>query len=185
MREFRLALGLVDNEFEPMRRAMMDIGMELNTVAKDEHVPEVERHIRTLKERTRSVYNTVPFLRMPTMMTVEMVYSRQFWLNIFPPSDGGCLRNCEPSWISVRPQDRLRQALPHRVWRLHTNPRGTQQRHDDSNHRSNSLASNRQRPRWVLLHESHHRAPPKPNRMDTLTNATGRREPRPRAGMTQ
>jgi hypothetical protein len=85
---FRLTLGLVDNEFEPMRGAMMDISMELNTVAKDGHVPEVERHIRTLKERTRSVYNTVPFLRMPTMMTVEMVYSSQFWLNIFPPSDG-------------------------------------------------------------------------------------------------
>jgi hypothetical protein len=34
------------------------------------------------------VYNTVPFLRMPTMMTVEIVYSSQFWLNTFPPSDG-------------------------------------------------------------------------------------------------
>ena len=62
--------------------------MTLNTVSNDEHVPEVERHIRTLKERTRCVYNTLPFTRMPNRLIIEMVYASTFWLNSFPPADG-------------------------------------------------------------------------------------------------
>jgi hypothetical protein len=59
LRGFRVKFCHADNEFEPMRKALLDIGMELNVVAEAEHVPEVERYIRTIKERTRSVYNTV------------------------------------------------------------------------------------------------------------------------------
>ena len=60
----------------------------MNVVAWDEHVPEAERYIRTVKERTRCVYNTVPFKKMPARMVIEMVYASVFWLNIFPAADG-------------------------------------------------------------------------------------------------
>jgi hypothetical protein len=62
--------------------------MELNVVSNDEHVPEVERYIRTVKERTRCMYNSVPFRRMPSRMVAEMVHASVFWLNMFPPNDG-------------------------------------------------------------------------------------------------
>jgi len=72
-RGFRVTLGMMDNEFEHLRANFVNLGLELNVVANDEHVPEVERYIRTIKERTRSVYNMLPYKRMPARMLVEMV----------------------------------------------------------------------------------------------------------------
>jgi len=60
----------------------------LNITAEDEHVPEVERYIRTIKERTCAVHNTVPFKKMPGMMIVEMVHASNYWLNMFPANAG-------------------------------------------------------------------------------------------------
>jgi hypothetical protein len=70
-----------------MRGDLQELGMALNVVSADAHVPEVKRYIRTVKERSRCVYNTVPFKRMPTTMVVEMVCASVFWLNMFPPTD--------------------------------------------------------------------------------------------------
>jgi acetolactate synthase regulatory subunit len=78
----------MDGEFETLRGELADLQVTLNTASNDEHVPEVERHIRTLKERVRCVYNTLPFTRMPMRMVVEMVYFSNFWLNSFPAMDG-------------------------------------------------------------------------------------------------
>jgi hypothetical protein len=87
-RGFRVTMGHTDGEFESMRGDLLDLGMELNVVSNDEHVPKkVERYIRTIKERTRCVYNTLPFKRIPSRMLVEMVQASVFWLNTFPPDD--------------------------------------------------------------------------------------------------
>ena len=51
-----------------------ELGATLNIVANDMHVLEIERYIRTVKERTRCVYNTLPFQRVPSRLTIEMVY---------------------------------------------------------------------------------------------------------------
>lgn len=87
-RGFRLLIGIMDNEFEPLRAAFMDLGIELNISANDEHVPEVERYIRTIKERTRSIYNSLPYKSIPVLMIMEMVQLSVFWLNNFPATDG-------------------------------------------------------------------------------------------------
>jgi hypothetical protein len=87
-RGFKIDMGHVDGEFEHMRGDLAGIGMGLNVVSHDEHVPEIERFIRTVKEQTRCVYNTVPFQRMPSRMVVEMVKASVFWLNMFLPEDG-------------------------------------------------------------------------------------------------
>ena len=78
----------MDGQFEHLRGDMSDLKVTLNTVANAEHVPDVERYIRTLKERTRCVYNTLPFTRLPKRMVIEMVYASAFWLNSIPPHDG-------------------------------------------------------------------------------------------------
>jgi hypothetical protein len=87
-RGFHLSHMLMDGQFEPIRAVLADLQITLNTVSRDEHVPEIERHIRTTKERTRCVYNTLPFRKMPARMVIEMVYSSTFWLNSFPHNDG-------------------------------------------------------------------------------------------------
>jgi hypothetical protein len=59
-RGFRVEECIADDEFEALREDLAGIA-RLNVASEDEHVPEIERYIRTLKERTRAVYNTLPF----------------------------------------------------------------------------------------------------------------------------
>ncbi|GAX11354.1 hypothetical protein FisN_22Lu047 [Fistulifera solaris] len=88
-RGFKITHLLMDNEFEPLRGDLASsMKIELNAAAADEHVPEIERHVRTVKERTRSTYNGLPFKHMPPRLIIEMVYFNVFWLNCFPPRDG-------------------------------------------------------------------------------------------------
>ena len=47
---FEIIHLLMDGQFEPIRGDLSSLGITLNTVANDVHVPEVEWHICTLKE---------------------------------------------------------------------------------------------------------------------------------------
>ena len=67
----------------------------LNTASNDEHVPEIERQIRTVKERTRAIYCTLPFQKMPRRLIIEMVYAANYWLNMFP-RQGGISKTLSP-----------------------------------------------------------------------------------------
>jgi hypothetical protein len=87
-RGFQVKTMLMDGQFEGLIGDLSEIGITLNTVARGEHVPEVERHIRTIKERARCVYNTLPFQKIPSRMVVELIYYSVFWLNTFPARDG-------------------------------------------------------------------------------------------------
>jgi len=75
-------------EFAPLKDDLSAEGIDLHPVAEDKHIPEIERQIRTIKERTRCVYNSLPFTKVPARMLIEMVMASMFWLNMFPPIDG-------------------------------------------------------------------------------------------------
>ena len=78
-----------DNEFEPLRTKLSsDLHCDLDICGEDDHVPEIERCIRTVKERTRCTYNSTPFTQYPPKMLSEMIFSSIFWLNSFPSSNG-------------------------------------------------------------------------------------------------
>ena len=87
-RGFEIAHLLMDRQFEPICGDLSSLGITLNTVANDEHVPEVERYIRTLKEQTHATYNTLPFKQIPSCLIIEMVYAANLWLNMFPHPNG-------------------------------------------------------------------------------------------------
>jgi cobalamin biosynthesis protein CbiD len=87
-RGFRVHECHGDGEFESLRAALANAGAQLNITAEDEHVPSVERYIRTFKERARSVYKMVPFKCMPGMMIVKLVQASNYWLNMLPANDG-------------------------------------------------------------------------------------------------
>jgi hypothetical protein len=57
-------------------------------MAAKEHVPEVERKIRLIKESGRGILNTLPFKRMPKLMLIKLVYHVVLWLNAFPEKSG-------------------------------------------------------------------------------------------------
>lgn len=76
---------LADHEFELIRPWFPYI----NTTAAGEHVSEIERYIRTVKDRTRSTYTVLPFKRLPSRtMLVHLVKNTVFWLNAFTTDDG-------------------------------------------------------------------------------------------------
>ena len=39
----------MDGQFEPLHRDLAEMGIQLNIVSNNEHVPEIERQFRTLK----------------------------------------------------------------------------------------------------------------------------------------
>jgi hypothetical protein len=82
-RGFKVEFILMDNEFECMRGDLANLGVGLNTTAHDEHVGDIERFIRTIKERARCLYNTLPYKKMPTRMIAEMVYASVFLAELF------------------------------------------------------------------------------------------------------
>jgi len=87
-RGFHISTMLMDGQFHGIQGELAEIGITLNVVARGEHVPEIERHIRTIKERVRCVYAMLPFKKIPSRMLVELVYFCVYWLNSFPAKDG-------------------------------------------------------------------------------------------------
>ena len=87
-RGFRVKNILLDGQFECLHGELSTLGITVNVVSNDEHVPDIERYIRTVKERTRCVHNTLPFCKMLPRLIIEMVYASVFWLNCFPVENG-------------------------------------------------------------------------------------------------
>ena len=85
----------MDGQFEPLRGNLAELGILLNTASNDEHVPEIERQICTVKERTQAIYCTLPFQKMPRHLLIEMVYAANYWLNMFP-RPGGISKTLSP-----------------------------------------------------------------------------------------
>ncbi len=74
------------HEFEKLKPLVP--GLNINTTAAKEHVPEIERRIRLIKERGRGILNTLPFKKMPQIILMELVYHVVLWLNAFPSRSG-------------------------------------------------------------------------------------------------
>ena len=79
---------LADGGFECIRNGLADMGITLNVASRNEHVPEIKRYIRTVKERVRAIAISLPFTKYPPRLVAEMVYNAVFWLNSFPHRDG-------------------------------------------------------------------------------------------------
>lgn len=61
---------------------------DLNSVSEDEHIPKIEQYIRRVKERARATLNSLPFNKLSTRITVQMIQGCVMWLNSFPANDG-------------------------------------------------------------------------------------------------
>jgi hypothetical protein len=87
-RGFIVQTFLADNEFENLRDSLLKLGVRLNTCAPGEHIPEVERKIRTVKERVRGVVTTLPFKTILLIITAHAIIFSVMWINFFPPKGG-------------------------------------------------------------------------------------------------
>ena len=83
---FVVRLVLMDMEFEKIKD---EVGLvEINTTAAREHVGEIERHIRSVKERCRCVYADMPVTHLHKQIVIHMVYFGQTMMNAFPAAKG-------------------------------------------------------------------------------------------------
>jgi len=67
-----------DGQFECITKHMEMHRININITGRDEPVPEVERYIRTVKERMRAIVNTLPFEILPHQLIVQKVYNGMF-----------------------------------------------------------------------------------------------------------
>ena len=89
----------MDIQFEPSKTELEALGINTNFVSRDEHVPEIKRFIRTVKERTQGVQCTLPFKLYPMRLTVEMVITQVFYWNALPKASG--VSNVLSPWTIV------------------------------------------------------------------------------------
>ena len=83
---FKITNILMDGKFACMRGDLAELQINIDICSNDEHVGEIDRLNRTVKERVRGVYNTLPFQKLPGRMFVEIVALIIFWTNALPPS---------------------------------------------------------------------------------------------------
>ncbi len=97
---FQVGTVLMDNEFEKLTNLVPII--QINTTAAKEHVPEIERLIRLIKEQGRGILNTLPFKKLPRLILTELIYQVVLWLNAFPLKNSGVSANLSPRELVIR-----------------------------------------------------------------------------------
>jgi hypothetical protein len=75
-----------DMAYESLRDDLLPV--QLVTAPAGEKVPEVERSIRTIKERLRCIVASLPYRKVTKMMMKSFVYEAGRHLNDSPPRDG-------------------------------------------------------------------------------------------------
>jgi hypothetical protein len=79
---FRIRHALMDGQFGCLEGDLMGMQVLLNKTGNDEHVGDIERYIRTVKERMRCRYNTLPFKKVPGRMVIPSPLRRRLvWVS--------------------------------------------------------------------------------------------------------
>ena len=84
-REVPIRNLLTDRQFLPLDEVLLrEDNVKLNTTSANEHVGDVERNVRVIKERVRAVKATLPYTVLPKLMKIALLKLTAFWLNLFP-----------------------------------------------------------------------------------------------------
>ena len=77
-----------DNKFDIKDLKSQLEPTNVHIYGKDEHVEEIERSVRTVKERCRSLCHALPYRRYTKLMVSSMVENAICWQNVIPSSIG-------------------------------------------------------------------------------------------------
>ena len=83
-RGFKVENALLDGEFAPLRTDLINICIAPNFTTRTEHVPEIERQHRVMKERAHTCRHTLTFEVLPWLLLVKMVNNCALWLICSP-----------------------------------------------------------------------------------------------------
>ena len=65
----------MDSKFDPIKADTDNAVISFNTISRDENEPVIECYIRTIKDRSISVWSTLTFEKVPVRMIIELVLS--------------------------------------------------------------------------------------------------------------
>ena len=87
---FHIHMLHVDGEFEPLKGMIdsMPGGPQVNLASANEHVPEIEHHIRVVKEHCHVTWHGLPFKHIPKLLMIYIMFQLVQMLNFFPPKGG-------------------------------------------------------------------------------------------------
>jgi hypothetical protein len=80
---FTIKTALMDREFEYLRDDIRCV--TLNTMVASKHVPDIELHMRVIKDRAMSIISNLLFDTIPNRVVVDMLNFVVLWLNAFQP----------------------------------------------------------------------------------------------------
>ena len=87
--KFRVNKINCDQQFKPLMEDVEDnLGIRMNYAPRDEHVPAAERNNRTISERIRVTYHSLPYKAMPKIMLRHLAMISAWQLNLFPVKGG-------------------------------------------------------------------------------------------------
>ena len=66
----------------------MPAGPRVNLTSANKHVPEIERRVCVVKDRSRAFLPSLPFNRIPKLMTIHAILKIAKMLNYFPTKQG-------------------------------------------------------------------------------------------------
>ncbi len=95
---FIVQTSMMDMEFEKLKDLLPNIA--LNTTAVREHVGEIQRKIRVIKERARGMISTLPYEMLPKPVIIELLHFCVMWMNSFPVKLGVSEKNSPRELVS-------------------------------------------------------------------------------------
>ena len=176
-RGFRIAMIYADEEFTALEGEVKVDGSDDRSVAvpfdfaaRDDHIPEVERFNRTIKDSVRSAYNVLPFTHVPKTVVRHLVLNAVFWWNALPNDN---------SPFDLYSNHYILHGVHTDFVRHVRSPFGsyvqTHKEHDNSisDHRRSLPWTHWQSPRLPLFHVFTHRTHHSAYTMDRTTHAAG------------
>jgi hypothetical protein len=99
---FHITVVHANGEFAPLKPLIKSIpgGSVVNLASANEHMPEIERQIRVVKDRCRATRHSLPFDRIPKIMTIHIVLNVVKILN-FLQTKGGVSETLSPKTIML------------------------------------------------------------------------------------
>ena len=83
---FKFHSLLMDNEFNMIKDLLTQYN--INTMEANEHLGEAKRTIWIIKEREHGILGTLPFKKLPRVMSIHLVHFVTMWLNAWPNKTG-------------------------------------------------------------------------------------------------
>ena len=89
-RGFRITTLHVDGKFAPLKTMIKSVpaGPMLNIASRNEHVPDIKRRIRMIKELCRAIQHGLLCMRIPKILMINIVLNVVNMLNYFPTKGG-------------------------------------------------------------------------------------------------